>query len=275
MARSQQCLSEHQIARRIKEGRGQGSGKKYIPWLYVQDVPSEGRSHRVYSHKTCRIHHLLSDLELAVFLVFEWAPHISDIREQFPLKRDETQEIAKTNGLHHPSIRGIDQVMSSDFLVDSTANSRRQFVVQVKSSESLNDAKIIEKLEIERRYWLSKQIPWFLVTEQEIDPVIKQNISWMYPTKSEGLIDVDLIKQLPILENAFHKSPNSKVIDICKQMDTAYDLDLGQTLRDVRTLIANGYLKFDIHQFYRTLVAADLVFCPMSDMEDLLYVANQ
>jgi len=33
--------------------------------------------------------------------------------------------------------------------------------------------------------------------EQEIAPVIKQNISWMYPTKSEGLIDVDLIKQLP------------------------------------------------------------------------------
>lgn len=80
------------------------------------------------------------------------APHISDIREQFPLKRDETQEIAKTNGLRHPSIRGVDQVMSSDFLVDSTANSRWQFVVQVKSSESLNDAKIIEKLEIERRY---------------------------------------------------------------------------------------------------------------------------
>lgn len=165
--------------------------------------------------------------------------------------------------------------MSSDFLVDSITNSRRQFVVQVKSSESLSDAKTIEKLEIKRRYWLSKQIPWFLVTTNEIDPVIKQNISWMYPTKSEGLIDVDLVKPLPILEKAFHKSPDSKVIDICKQMDAAYNLDLGQTLRDVRTLIANGYLKFDIHQLYRTLVAADLVFCPLSDMEDLLHVANQ
>jgi len=86
MAKSQQSLSEHQIARRIKEGRGQGVGKKYRPWLYVQEVPSEGRSHRIYSHKTDRIHHLLSDLELAVFLVLEWTHSIADIREQFPLR---------------------------------------------------------------------------------------------------------------------------------------------------------------------------------------------
>ena len=52
MAKSQQSLLEHQIARRIKDGRGQGFGKQYRPWLYVQDVPSEGRSHRIYSHKT-------------------------------------------------------------------------------------------------------------------------------------------------------------------------------------------------------------------------------
>lgn len=275
MGRSQQSLSELQIARRIKDGRGQGVGKKYTPWLYVQDVPSEGRSHRVYSHKTGRIHHLLSDLELAAFLVFEWASHIVDIREQFPLRRDETQAIAKDNCLRHPSIRAVDQVMSSDFLVDSRIGPHRQFAVQVKSSESFNDTNIIEKLEIERRYWLSKQIPWFLVTEHEIDPVIKQNISWLYQTKSDGFIDVELIQQLPILQSAFSKSPQSKMIDVCKQMDTAYDLELGQTLRDVRTLIANGYLKFNMYQAYRVLTASDLVFCPFSDIEDLLHVANQ
>ena len=69
MARAKSYFSEVQIARRIKEGRGQGQGKNYMPWLTVQDVPSSGRSHRVYSHKTDRVHHLLSDLELAVFLI--------------------------------------------------------------------------------------------------------------------------------------------------------------------------------------------------------------
>ncbi|ECM6197551.1 MULTISPECIES: transposase [Enterobacteriaceae] len=72
MAKANSSFSEVQIARRIKEGRGQGHGKDYIPWLTVQEVPSSGRSHRIYSHKTGRVHHLLSDLELAVFLSLEW-----------------------------------------------------------------------------------------------------------------------------------------------------------------------------------------------------------
>ena len=68
MAKTKSSFSDVQIARRIKDGRGQGHGKNYSPWLTVQEVPSLGRSHRVYSHKTERVHHLLSDLELAVFL---------------------------------------------------------------------------------------------------------------------------------------------------------------------------------------------------------------
>lgn len=33
MAKANSSFSEVQIARRIKEGRGQGHGKDYIPWL--------------------------------------------------------------------------------------------------------------------------------------------------------------------------------------------------------------------------------------------------
>ncbi|EPD5634677.1 hypothetical protein ACVPY7_004772 [Shigella flexneri] len=36
MAKANSSFSEVQIARRIKEGRGQGHGKDYIPWLTVQ-----------------------------------------------------------------------------------------------------------------------------------------------------------------------------------------------------------------------------------------------
>lgn len=78
----------------------------------MQDVPSDGRSHRVYSHKTGRVHHLLSDLELAAFLTFDWQPQTIDIREQFPIRRDESREIAEHSEIKHPNVRGIDQVMS-------------------------------------------------------------------------------------------------------------------------------------------------------------------
>lgn len=42
---------ELKIQKWIKEGRGQGFGNSYKPWLTIRDVSSEGRSHRVFGHK--------------------------------------------------------------------------------------------------------------------------------------------------------------------------------------------------------------------------------
>ncbi|MEX9806634.1 TnsA endonuclease N-terminal domain-containing protein, partial [Proteus mirabilis] len=184
-----------QIARRIKEGRGQGHGKDYIPWLTVQEVPSSGRSHRIYSHKTGRVHHLLSDLELAVFLSLEWESSVLDIREQFPLLPSDTRQIAIDSGIKHPVIRGVDQVMSTDFLVDCKDGPFEQFAIQVKPAAALQDERTLEKLELERRYWQQKQIPWFIFTDKEINPVVKENIEWLYSVKTEE-VSAELLAQL-------------------------------------------------------------------------------
>lgn len=58
---------------------------------------------------------MLSDLELAVFLSLEWESSVLDIREQFPLLPSDTRQIAIDSGIKHPVIRGVDQVMSTDF----------------------------------------------------------------------------------------------------------------------------------------------------------------
>lgn len=71
-------LSVQQQQKWIKDGRGDGELSSYKPWLTVRDLSSLGRSHRVYGHKTKRTHHLLSDLELAIFLILEWNPLILD-----------------------------------------------------------------------------------------------------------------------------------------------------------------------------------------------------
>uniref|UniRef100_UPI0040380DE2 hypothetical protein n=1 Tax=Vibrio anguillarum TaxID=55601 RepID=UPI0040380DE2 len=107
MARSKYAPSETKYKRWIKEGRGNGFGSDYLPWITVRDVPSDGRSHRVFGHKSQRTHHLLSDLELAVFLTLEWNSQTTDIREQFPLKREETLNIALDNGIKHPAEAGV------------------------------------------------------------------------------------------------------------------------------------------------------------------------
>jgi hypothetical protein len=274
MQKSPKATNEDEIKRKIKEGRGLNSGKNYRPWLYVQEVASQGRSHRIYSHKTSRTHHLLSDLELAIFLILEWAPSTVDIREQFPLRRDDTRAIAHLQGIRHPGIRGCDHVMSSDFLVDCASGPHRQFAIQAKTCESLSNSRTIEKLEIERRYWIQKQIPWHLITEREINPIVKKNIEWIYPSKDEEARKFESIAQLPSLRAKFSQSPDAKVIDVCKRIDSAYNLELGESLRDIRTFIANGFIKFNVQKPFQALVASELTFCQDSDMETLKNVGD-
>lgn len=104
MAYRRWSVDEDKIARLYKEGRGQGRGADYRPWLAIYDVASRGRSHRVVGYKTGRIHHFLSDIEWRLFMHLDWCDGVTDIREQFPLERCETSRIAEGLGIRHPTI---------------------------------------------------------------------------------------------------------------------------------------------------------------------------
>jgi hypothetical protein len=67
-------MDEDKIARFIKEGRGQGEGADYKPFLTIHDVPSNGLSSRVPGRKTGRLHHTLSKIERALILIYVLAP---------------------------------------------------------------------------------------------------------------------------------------------------------------------------------------------------------
>jgi len=273
MAKSLNGLTDIQIAKRIKEGRGQGSGADYKPWLRIHEVPSQGLSHRIYSFKTRRTHHLLSNLELGVFLTLDWMDHVQDIREQYPLLRDETIEIASTNGIKHPNIRGINQVMTSDFLVDSS--SHKQFVIQVKPLSELSDPRTIEKLEIERRYWVSKDIPWYIITEKELNPTVLDNIKWLYSSQEDTQDFSQLLNALNNFEFACQQHLQMKLSDICKFIDREYQQDLGQSLADLKQLMAHRLIKFDITQKFKELRVKDITFYQHQLVEGFLNVANQ
>ena len=85
MARQRYGFDEGKIQRFLKEGRGQGRGQDYIPWLTIRDVSSCGRCHRLQGLTTGRVHQLLSDTECSQFYLADWSDAVSDIREQFPL----------------------------------------------------------------------------------------------------------------------------------------------------------------------------------------------
>ena len=275
MSRSKQYFTQDQIQRRIKQGIGQGQGQDYKPWLRVGDVPSIGRAHRIYSHHTKRIHHLLSDLERAIFFILDWKSSTLDVREQFPLNLGDTLDIAKEAGIRHPQMAGINQVMTSDFLVNTADKHLSKFVLQVKPSEAIEDERTIEKLEIERRYWLKKKIPFFLVSERSFSDVIHKNLSWLYPNKETTHEEVEILRIAEFYKSILQDNPDGTLIDICKQIDTAYDQELGQALYDLRVLMSQRLICFDISVPWQALTSADLTFYPLETIRQVLRVSGE
>lgn len=275
MARKNNSNSEITTQKWIKDGRGAGSGKDYKPWLTVRDVSSEGRSHRIFGNKSQRTHHLLSDLELAVFLLLEWHPETEDIREQFPLRLEDTQALAIDARISHPAYQGVTQIMTSDFLVNTSNHKQPKFALQAKYSESLQDVRTIEKLELERRYWHQKSTPWLLVTEKDIPSVISQNISWLYPAQREDLDMNSAQERVALYTHHFKQNPQSSVIDIAKQLDIAYSLPAGQSLLEIRQLLANRYFLFDIFTSYTAIKAGELAIGNTYALTEAVRVSNQ
>lgn len=259
MGRKQYWNSEAKNSRWIKEGRGQGTKSRYIPWLTIRDVPSEGRSHRVFGHLTQRTHHLLSDLELATFLLLQWRSTTTDIREQFPLDRAVTRQISERLGIVHPCHHGVDQFMSSDFVVDSEEKDVPKFVIQVKTAGAFTNPRTIEKLQIERLYWRERGVPLFYVTENQIPPIVFENINLFY-----NHIDVDadqdeLFVQLALFEKNIAANGNVRIIDLCLKLDISYDFEPGEALYQVKRLLAQRYFHFDITKRFTELLCSDIV----------------
>ncbi|HAS89188.1 MAG TPA: heteromeric transposase endonuclease subunit TnsA [Desulfovibrio sp.] len=260
MAKRSNGLTEAKIKRWIKEGRGKGRGLEYRPWLNVRDIASKGRSHRVFGHKSRRTHHLFSDLELAVFLFLDWSHKAIEIREQFPLQQEVTLELAKEAGIRHPQVSGIFQVMSSDFLVNSSDSVLPKFVLQAKYAKDLSDPRTVEKLELERRYWEYKEVPWYIITEREISKTAFQNIEWLYPNQQRTHELSELTEQLKFYSHHFSKAPSTTIINISKALDVKYDHEAGESLAEIRDLLASRLLSFDVTIPFRKLTPADIHF---------------
>jgi len=160
VAKRKREITDSKIDRFIKEGRGQGTGSDYLPWLRVQDVPSTGRSTRGVGWTTGRQHTFLSDLERDYFYALDFADEVTDIREQYPLlPLEETKLIAEKLSVEHPKDpkTGVDIVMTTDFVI---TYKDKEFARTVKPSKELENDRILEKFEIERIYWESHQVDW-------------------------------------------------------------------------------------------------------------------
>ncbi|MBQ0833833.1 TnsA endonuclease N-terminal domain-containing protein [Marinobacter sp.] len=260
----------------IKEERGRGRGKDYRPWLTVRDLSSRGRSHRVMGHLTGRTHHFFSDTELAAFLLLEWNPAVSDIREQFPLRIEDTLSLAEQANIRHPEAGGCHQIMSSDFVVDlSTHTGPQRLAIQVKVSSDLMDPRTVEKLELERRYWKLKGIPWYLITEKQMPRTIMENLDLLYSARVQSESMEVLFQSLPIYVDMLADNPNNRLPEIGMLVDQSYSLEPGTSLARLRALAALRALTFDISIPWTKLVSQDLQVVEDIALLRASYAANQ
>ena len=268
-------ISEAKEQQWIKEGRGSGQGCNYKPWITVRDIPSEGRSHRIFGHKTQRTHHLLSDLELAVFLLLEWHTETTDVREQFPLRQEDTMALATEACINHPSSNGVMHTMSSDFLVNTSNALKPKFALQAKYAQAMQDPRTVEKLELERRYWHQKDVPWQVITEQDIPKIVFQNISWLYSAQRDDLNEELMLDRHKFYTYQFQQHPEKTIIEIAKKLDVEYKLATGESLLEIRQLLATRYFLFNILIPTTKLIAADLQAGDMATFQEAHYVSNQ
>jgi hypothetical protein len=252
MAKRKRTPTEAKIHKWIKEGRGQGRGAQYKPWLRIQDVPSKGLSTRVPGWKTSRIHHFLSNLELSYFYHLEWSDVVTDIREQFPLPLEDTVLIAEELGIKHLMISNTQEsvVMTTDFLVTvQRGNTEYDVARTCKYAQDLQSENVLKKLEIERVYWKTRNINWGIVTERDMNTVIASNVGWIYEHKIIKDLSADTINRVQSVLTQSITTSSSPLTNLSFQCDDRLGLDPGTSLMIVRHLLASKKWEVDMtHQ---------------------------
>lgn len=265
MAKRKIEMTEKKIAQMTKEGRGQGIGENYKPWITIQDFPSQGLVTRGKGWKTNRIHQFLSKLERDYFYVLEWHQSVIDIREQFPLNREDTLFIAENKGLKHPTDpkTAVPIVMTTDFLITvANSNGTTKYARTIKPSMELENSRTIEKFEIERSYWQDRGIDWGIVTEKELPKNLIENVEWLHDAYfgNEELSPSVFKTYVQHLKNYVFENQNRSIIEVVSEFDQIYQLESGTGLQVLKYLIAQKDLQVDINKKIHTHLYVEDVF---------------
>lgn len=260
--------TEEKISRWLKEGRGQGNGPSYKPWLTVQDFPSNlGRSHRPHSPKLGRHVELLSDVEEAAFLIVERSKFVTEAKEQYPFNRNLSQAVAHELGIRHPTYPGtkIPCVMTVDLLVTVHRPPVTVHIgIDCKTRDKAADSLVLEKLELMRRCLAQFGHQHIVFFDSHIPEQLIRNLVWINsgrPHPQEQLPYPDYLNDATerlyshLSSTAFGERPLRVV---CEEFDSVSGQRPGTSLRAARLLI-------DSYRLHAELNGPDLPGRPLSD----------
>nr|WP_226898588.1 TnsA endonuclease N-terminal domain-containing protein [Mangrovicoccus algicola] len=175
-------------------------------------------------------------------MIYDWLDDVVDIREQYPLDRDDTRRIAEAIGVRHPAETQTqtDIVMSTDLVVDfSTDGTAKTIARAVKHSQALEEPRTLEKLEIERRYWFENGVDFGIITERELPNEPVKTLRWLlgYRELNEE-IPRDILIQI---DQDLDRGSQLTFGEFCEQIDLQYGLSSGTGRRISNHFLAKKY----------------------------------
>ena len=230
----------------LREGRGCGSGSSYTPWIRVQDFASRGVVSRVKGRTTGRVHHLMSNHELAYFYILDWSDAVTDIREQYPLPDLECAvNVAAQAGITYPTdhVSGYPYVLTCDFMVTTAEGLKAR---TIKMANELEKPRTLEKLEIERRYWQIKGIDWKIVTEREIPLQRAKNVEWLCTAQDHYVQSRNFMQEQNMLRLMLSNKRYS-IIEATRAVEKEYMLAVGMGLQLFKQLVWHGAIAFNLN----------------------------
>ncbi len=254
--------SENKYEKWEKEGRGTGAGPDYIPGLFINEVPSShgNQKHSIPGIKAqLRLVQLMSALELLVFLFFDLAKQVIDIREQYPLDRSTTLSIAEKLNIKHPSVpdsqtgEQIAHWMTTDLLIDyyDQQGNQQQLAVYIKTANDLK-GRNLDKLIIEFAYWTLKGVRFCIVVDESIPKEIAENIGFVKTFYESDLNIKELHQNLGEIEEYLIqriKSEHLEINKLCNKIDTDKGFATGCSLNVFYYMVATRKIDLPLKRF--------------------------
>jgi len=172
-------------------------------------------------------------------------------RKHQPL--DETLAIAAERKIRHPRDDETKHpiVLTTDFLLTLEVDGKHIYHARtIKKVQDLAKKRVIEKFEIERRYWQAHEVDWGIVTERDMPATIVNNISFLYQSYFlPQFVDHErLTDTAQVLTSMVREEPTTSLADTAKSCDFRLGIKRGSSLQVAYYLIATRQWRIDIAQ---------------------------
>lgn len=168
-------MKQMSAKKKIAQGRCQGYGPDYIPFIKANEFPSVGTASIIMDPFEGRQVHTLSTAETMFYWSIRMDPNILHIREQYLLDRDTVDAIRAKMGL-----KKLDIYCTTDFLIDYADGEQRAYSIKysVKDFDRTNKRyrgreyafdSMVNRQKLEYLYWKLQGVRFSIVTTENMD----------------------------------------------------------------------------------------------------------